>query len=239
LHAGAQWAKLRKASGHRYPSESVEVLSDRFGFEESLSAVWPPAAFTPSATSGEARFLPGCLCTSACVPGYVGLFAEPPPCWQLRDTQICANSPACVGKVSGWAGRLRVSSPGTRRQQDFLAHGWLPVSSSLPDSPFSPRPRTRCRGLRAGESRREMRQAAEPRSLRRARPRCARGPWVSRRPCALPPGRARRDPEALASSQLRQGLQSYSDRPGSAHAGSQRAATCSRCVAGLKDVGRG
>lgn len=106
----------------------------------------------------------------------------------LGRRHLARNTPACVGKVSGWAGRQAGPSAGM---------GFFPTSPSFPALPPSTGSRTSCRGLsglrqRARDGRCAPGEGGRPTSLR--------DPWRSRPPCPLASSEPARSPEALASS---------------------------------------
>lgn len=135
LHAGAQWAKLRRASGHRYISELRQDFKHWFPRVGSpFRAGWRPLPARPQRFSGG----PG----PPRVPVYLRVRARGQVCLtsllpsgDSGPPKLARHTPACVGKVSGREGTLGVSSPAPRRQWGFLACSFLPVSSSRPALP--------------------------------------------------------------------------------------------------------
>lgn len=132
MHAGAQWAKLRTASGTaalpsfcRFSSTGFRTRGVPF---RRVAACCLHAL--PRLPGGPVLPTPG-------VPVYLRTSAGGRVCWPslLPDgdsgpPKPVRNTPACVGKVSGWAGRLRVSSPGPRQSRD----AWSAASSRSPPS---------------------------------------------------------------------------------------------------------
>ena len=155
LHAGAQWAKLRRASGHRRTSELWQDFKHWVSHVGNPFRAVAPACLHAHSTSPEAWSSPprprvseylrvrarGQICLTSLLPD--GDSGPPKP---------ARNTPACVGKVSGRVGRLGVSSAAPRRERGLRVSVFLRVSSSLPALPSSPRPRARCRGLSGRET---------------------------------------------------------------------------------------
>lgn len=175
--------------------------------------MWPPAAFTPyPPPQRPSPPTPG-------VPVYLRTSAGGRVCWPslLPDgdpgpPKPVRNTPACVGKVSGWAGRLGVSSPGPRLSGAALSA----VSSRSPPScqPFLPR-RGPAIGV-AASGRRESERAM----LRRWR-RAGSGGHAPPAPAALGVSVARPAPSTrgpLPPPRPPQGLEFRSPGLSSAHA---------------------
>lgn len=175
--------KVTQSPGQRCTSELLQVLSTGSRARRVPFGRWAARCLHALGRLSRGRVPPGVPCTSARVPG--GRV-----CWRslLSDgdsgpPKPVRNTPACVGKVSGWgvwwgekAGSLLSRASAER---SCLVRGFLRVSF-LPDLPSSPPPRARCRGLRARRGRAREAAAVAPLSGTEDTPLLSPRPWGSR-----------------------------------------------------------
>ena len=160
LHAGAQWAKLRKASAHRYTSEVWQVLSP--GSRRRGAPFGRRGAGCLQAFGTSRRPCPSpCACGPPRACGGTGLGDELPPRWRLGAAEtrekhacVCWKSFGSGGKAGSLLSRPSAGAASPRRRL------LLPVPSSLPASPsfFASAPRSVSRPLGPGDDVREKRR---------------------------------------------------------------------------------
>lgn len=231
---GGAVGKVTHSLGHRYTSELWQV------FKHWSSNTGRPFPLCGRLLPSRPTHLPrGPVAPTPGVPVYLRTSAGGRVCWPslLPDgdpgpPKPVRNTPACVGKVSGWAGRLGVSSPGPRLSGAALSA----VSSRSPPScqPFLPR-RGPAIGVAASGRRERTRDAAAvaPRGERRARPSCPCGPGgLSHPSCAQRPGAPASSPAATGTG-VPLAWPELGARP------AQGAATCSGRRAELGSIRRG